>query len=700
MLPTAGFIPPPVVPLVPTAANAIVSTGGLLAGMGAGAAAGAKVGSLLGPSGVVAGAVVGGLLLPLLLPQPTAPGTLPGLDPGLNPTTTPKPDPDAAPVFPDGWEPELPPNLEPGTKLWVWKVRNWYNFAGESYCHNNQRINDGGQWFSDLEGGSWRESRMRIKLDEGSTTVSCGDPANNSLEYWNPWSIEKWDSVKKEWVSVRASTSQRGTAYNASRYRRGPATTKGVLEGLEVDGVPIDISEVLGAAPPNPRPLPVPIKPLPGPEPEPAQVPIPDPEPQPLPLEVPSPDTPDAPPITIPQAPPAPPQEVPGPGPDPYPLPGHGVPKPIAPPVPVPGVPTIPEPAPDPSIVPAPGPSPLPLPSPNPGPTPQPEPNPVPDVPPSPAPVPVPVPVPSPPQVVPPESPGGSTPTDPGGTLPPVQLPLPIPTPPGSHFPVPGKPPVTGGGTRADIKAIAAEVGRIEQKVARLQKGTDGIDLSDWLWLLPILEDFFEADIPGTTYDLQGVCESVESGQDQPVAEFPVAPAKNLGAIINRIDALPDVLQQHLAYRTPICHGSKKEGEFRTLSFISDEQSPNGKSRVVKRFRYRSSSGLGLPDIVNHWKDFVWQAGPVCVKHADSPWGTPQIWAASIDEGKRVIRHAAGEAGIDPDQVGRWIVGGSHNPRYGVPGTMRINTSGGYYMITARDGASERPQVVIVPPDS
>ena len=696
MLPTAGFIPPPVVPLVPTAANAIVSTGGLLAGMGAGAAAGARVGSLFGPAGVVAGAVVGGLLLPLLLPQPTAPGTLPGLDPGLEPTTTPKPDPDASPVFPDGWEPELPPNLEPGPKLWVWKVRTRYNRAGESYCSDNSVITERAQYYSNMEGGSWNESRMRIRLDVGVSTTSCGDPANNDSEQYQPWSIEKWNPFEKEWQSARTVNSIRGTFYNPSRYRRGSSTAKGVLEGLEVDGVPIDISETQAKAPPNPRPLPVPIKPLPSPEPEPARVPIPDPEPQPLPLEVPSPDNPDAPPITIPQAPPAPPDEVPGPEPEPSPLTVPITPTPIAPPLPVPGVPTIPEPAPDPSVVPAPGPSPDPAPAPGPVPIPQPEPDPLPDVAPSPSPVPLPLPVPGSPEVVPPGTPDGATPTDPDGSLPPVQLPLPIPTPPGSHFPVPGQPPVTDGGTRSDLKAIAAEVGRIEQKVARIQKGEGFPDLTDWLWLLPLLQQFFEADIPGITYDLAGVCEGTEPGQPQPIAEFEVEAGKNLQAIINRIDALPDVLQQHLAYRTPTCRGPKNEGDFRTLSFISDEPSPNGKSRVAKRFRYRSSSGLGLPDIVDHWKDFVWQAGPVCVQHAGATWGTPQVWAATADEGKRVIRHAAGEAGIDPDQVGRWIVGGSSSPRLGMPGTMRINTSGGYYMITARDGSSERPQVVVV----
>ena len=166
---------------------------------------------------------------------------------------------------------------------------------------------------------------------------------------------------------------------------------------------------------------------------------------------------------------------------------------------------------------------------------------------------------------------------------------------------------------------------------------------------------------------------------------------------LERVTILGSMLQTHLDYKTPTCAGSKLElaGDWRTISFISDETSPEGKSRLRKRFRYRSESGADLGSVVDHWKDFVFSAGPVCVQHSGHSWGTPQVWASSVDEGKRVIQHAGGEAGIDPDQVGKWTVSGSDNPRFGMPGRMRVNTSGGYYWITARLGSDGRPQVAV-----
>ena len=103
---------------------------------------------------------------------------------------------------------------------------------------------------------------------------------------------------------------------------------------------------------------------------------------------------------------------------------------------------------------------------------------------------------------------------------------------------------------------------------------------------------------------------------------------------------------------------------------------------------------MDLAGVVDHWRDFEFAAGPITVGHVGSSLGSPQVWATSIDEGKRVIRHAGGEAGIDPDQVGEWRVGGSDNARYGVSGQMRVDTTGGYYWITARDGSDQRPYVV------
>jgi hypothetical protein len=135
------------------------------------------------------------------------------------------------------------------------------------------------------------------------------------------------------------------------------------------------------------------------------------------------------------------------------------------------------------------------------------------------------------------------------------------------------------------------------------------------------------------------------------------------------------------------------EGEYRTISFRAEETSPYGSARLRKRFKYRSQSGLDLGAVIDHWKDFSFTAGAVIVWHSGSNLGSPKVWAASVDEGKRVIRHAAGEAGIDPDQVGKWGVSGSNHARYGVPGTMKVDTTGGYYWITARDGEDGRPIV-------
>jgi hypothetical protein len=141
------------------------------------------------------------------------------------------------------------------------------------------------------------------------------------------------------------------------------------------------------------------------------------------------------------------------------------------------------------------------------------------------------------------------------------------------------------------------------------------------------------------------------------------------------------------------------EGDIRTIHFVSNEKTEDGGTCLRKRFRYRSTNGQSLGAIVDHWRDFVWQAGPVCVGHVESSWGNPQVWAASANEGKRVIRHAAGEAGINPDQDGRWVISGSLSSRYGMPGTMRVSTRGGVYRITARDGSDGPPMVAIKPYD-
>lgn len=118
-----------------------------------------------------------------------------------------------------------------------------------------------------------------------------------------------------------------------------------------------------------------------------------------------------------------------------------------------------------------------------------------------------------------------------------------------------------------------------------------------------------------------------------------------------------------------------------------------------KVFRYRDQAGATLEEHTEHWRTFQWEAGPVCVIHKGAAWGVPQVWAASVAEGKRVIRHAGVIAGVDPDQVGEWIVTGSLNPRYGKTGTMGVKVlRGGYLSVTKRDGPDGLPEVAGLDP--
>ena len=205
-------------------------------------------------------------------------------------------------------------------------------------------------------------------------------------------------------------------------------------------------------------------------------------------------------------------------------------------------------------------------------------------------------------------------------------------------------------------------------------------------------------DIPGGTVTFKAVCDTDDQGNPEEVEyELGAATTTNeaLVQIYSNQTKLFAMIQQHLNWKTPICDPDdcELEGEMRTISFRSSETSPFGKSRLRKRLRYRSGSGIGRDALVDHWRLFVWNAGPVRVIHTGSSCGTPSVWAANELEGKRVLRHAFAEAGIDPDQVGRWKTCSSDNARLGVPGEMSVDTTGGYYWITERDGSDARPLV-------
>ena len=154
--------------------------------------------------------------------------------------------------------------------------------------------------------------------------------------------------------------------------------------------------------------------------------------------------------------------------------------------------------------------------------------------------------------------------------------------------------------------------------------------------------------------------------------------------------ALMEMLQQHLNWKTPTCTSEKPalEGEWVTTRWESTEVMPHSGHRLRKQFRYRSKSSLDLAQRSAYWEYFQWQSGDVVVRHEGAWWGNPQVWAASEEEGKRVIRFAAGEAGLDPDQVGEWTISSSRSPRYGMSGTMKIQLYKGFPWVSSRGGSS------------
>jgi hypothetical protein len=208
----------------------------------------------------------------------------------------------------------------------------------------------------------------------------------------------------------------------------------------------------------------------------------------------------------------------------------------------------------------------------------------------------------------------------------------------------------------------------------------------------------FATEYPGLIYRMVSVCEKDASGEPiSEAVEVPIPDLRAPDAQLARLDAIVELLQASKNFKQPVCPNErpKLEGDWRTISFRSTQSSPYGKSCLRKRFRYRSVSGIGLGELVDHWKDFTWTTGPVIVTHTGHTWGSLKVWAATADEGKRVIQHAAREAGFDADQVGEWGISNSSGSRYGVSLPVKVDTTGGYYWITNRDGSNQRPIVAL-----
>lgn len=153
-----------------------------------------------------------------------------------------------------------------------------------------------------------------------------------------------------------------------------------------------------------------------------------------------------------------------------------------------------------------------------------------------------------------------------------TQTPIPI-TPPGAHVVGDGKP-VVSTGPAPTMDGIAQEVGRIEEKVARLLD-PNRAPVGSPLNLLELIRDnvfnivdFFTSITAGGAYDISSPCELDENGERiVRSVEYPGA-LQSLGLISNKIDAVAALLQQHKDLKQPICKQTPAVGENVTVNFV------------------------------------------------------------------------------------------------------------------------------------
>ena len=244
-------------------------------------------------------------------------------------------------------------------------------------------------------------------------------------------------------------------------------------------------------------------------------------------------------------------------------------------------------------------------------------------------------------------------------------------------------PPDGPDGTPRSIEEIIEEINNTERKIIEeINNNTD-----------ERIEEYFNERVPviaGGTWDLQGVCEKDAEGailDPQPTTEWTYQGGSAAVVANYQLMLMQEMLQQQLDWRHLTCGGSKPElqGDWVSTGWMSLEASENSNRPLRKLFRYRSLGDRDVVALLGYWKDFQWEAGPVCVVHTKAWWGLLQVWAASEEEGKRVIRFAGVNAGIDPDTEGTWQISTSTGSRYGRTGTMTLACYKGQYHVSARD---------------
>ena len=301
----------------------------------------------------------------------------------------------------------------------------------------------------------------------------------------------------------------------------------------------------------------------------------------------------------------------------------------------------------------------------------------------------------TPPKALPPV-PATATPTGPDGRPILKPGPGPITTPADVHFP--GGVPVPSNPPQPTLQGIAAEVGRIENKLARLfaPPGGDGFD---WAEKLREVWDIINSRYEAGYYDLWAPCDKGPTGEflhekfewDAGFSEF--------GSLRVRLDAIAQMLQRQKDWKQPICEPEipANNGRAINVQFRSTVASPNGEKPLRKVFGYRDPSGKELIEHRDHWVGFEFESGPWQVKSKGAVWGQVQVWATSEAEGRRVIEHAAAIAGVNlQGHEHRWIAREVMDPRYGVRLRMSVrrDTQGAIW-VTERTGPNGLPVVAV-----
>ena len=311
-----------------------------------------------------------------------------------------------------------------------------------------------------------------------------------------------------------------------------------------------------------------------------------------------------------------------------------------------------------------------------------------------------------------PEGPPGRDGTDGTDGAPGQRGPQGVPGPQGEQGP-PGKDAVPGEGGGCSCEHIDAKFAEQKAQLDDINGTVNDIknildkDVNGkpwWSYMLDIIDGvndiqelldlFYNDNQPPTEYTLQGVCEHEDPdnpGQPSSSVILPTTPWAE--RVTDSLDALAFLMQAQLGYKTPICVEPKPilAGNWVSTHWVSDGDSDNSDKRLRKLFRYRSGSTRTTAELREYWSAFTWQAGGTIVAHKGTWWGTPQVWAATEEEGKRVLRFAGTEAGLNPDLDGKWVISSPSGSRYGMSGLMRLAKPRGEYWVTSRDGPSGFP---------